>query len=438
MQRSYIPTRHAAFAALLPRPSTAARRLSAGRPAAGGLGKQLSLLDADANSWQQRALPAASAAGLLVAGVALGWRWARREMAEPAVHRDGSIVAMSAEPLVVVVGDGSEQIRFTCRPAQLQAARAAVLDDLAAARETFLAESKKSLSFELAAAFEPAQGRIARFADWYFRYTTTYKLMLRAIDAAGRHARNFGSDERLADAVQRELEEHICDRFLRIVLQPEATDSACRAAFSKTLYANRATFRTTVNAILRARLQEVCIPAPPTVQVPDGRPEVTLDWRAQAFKAQGVAATYDKNPEWSLALVAAGLLTGKAVGTKGAAFLAGKAFGPPLTSKLASPFALKIIGALAPGTAGLGGAVAGPVGALAGAATGLVADVLLNEAVELLQRDSFECDTRQVILATSTEWEALFVRELEFALDAWVSDVDRVMSDWVQSQRSEI
>merc|ERR1712007_45139 len=157
----------------------------------------------------------------------------------------------------------------------------------------------------------------------------------------------------MTDAIQRELEEHICAQFLKIVLRPESSDVACGRAFARSVELSRGRLRECMDRAIQERMKEFChVPTGPRLHVPAAQSDLRLDWRSQSFKAQCVAAAHEKSPEMTAFLVATGAVAGKAVSGKVAAAASSKAISA-LGTKLSAPFAAKVITALGPGAASL-------------------------------------------------------------------------------------
>jgi hypothetical protein len=68
------------------------------------------------------------------------------------------------------------------------------------------------------------------------------------------------------------------------------------------------------------------------------------------------------------------------------------------------------------------GALAGPVGVVVGGVAGLGVDYLINEGVELLQRDEFESAVRESLAGTEGQIQSLMGTELERAVQVWFDD----------------
>eukprot|EP00746_Dinoflagellata_sp_MGD_P054508 gnl/MRDRNA2_/MRDRNA2_238691_c0_seq1.p1 gnl/MRDRNA2_/MRDRNA2_238691_c0~~gnl/MRDRNA2_/MRDRNA2_238691_c0_seq1.p1 ORF type:complete len:406 (+),score=79.71 gnl/MRDRNA2_/MRDRNA2_238691_c0_seq1:153-1220(+) len=350
-------------------------------------------------------------------------------------HQDDTVASVNSPPLVVVtiLNQDNEPLSLTCEASALVEMQKAVCSDIEALRASLVVEGREKLASELNTAFHAVYGRIESFADWYFQYPTTYKLLLRAIGAAGRHVKNLGTSEKLTDAIQRELEEHICEQFLKIVLRPESSNTACSTAFKKSVDSSRDRFRCAVDSVVQQRVEQFCdAPGSTRLEVPNVQSELHLDWRSQSFKAQSVAAAHEKSPEMSALLVATGAVAGKAVSGKVAAAVGGKALSA-LSSKLSAPFAVKVITALGPGALSLGAAVAGPLGALSGAAAGIATDMLLNAGNELIQRRTFERDVREAVQATQEEWDHALGTQLELAVDEWCRQATDMANGWIPS-----
>ncbi len=86
---------------------------------------------------------------------------------------------------------------------------------------------------------------------------------------------------------------------------------------------------------------------------------------------------------------------------------------------MAAPYASKLT--TAAGGAGVG-AFGGPVGMLLGGAAGLGVDYLVNEGVELVQRDDFEAGLHESVDVTRQQLQEVLERSLGGAVQAWFDD----------------
>jgi len=290
-------------------------------------------------------------------------------------------------------------------------------------RSRVASASDAVLRAELERTFEPMRTKGAdRFADWYFAYSTSYRLMSVAVRAAATHALSIGSRRSLGEAVADEVEDHVLRQYRRIVLRPDINDARLNEAYRNAARAAHYAFEEALQELLAGPLGEVLgASSPEEARLILGKApqaETSVDWVAQAQKARDVPASYEKVPEISLALVAAGAMVGKAAAAKAGGALGGKA-ACLLGSKLAAPFVAKATACAAPIGAGAGAVAGGPVGAVLGAAGAVALDAALSKGIKLMQRDAFVVDVQEVLDATVHEWEAILGGELRRAVDAW-------------------
>lgn len=385
----------------------------------------------------------AVAGAAAVFGGVCAWRVARDRFLgsdsslKPPRHADPSSFGVVSPPLLLVEvhRDGSnghvetQPLRFSCTASELHALRAAVASEIHVAKSEILEQGRENLDSKLQDAFSSMHGRVVGFADWYFKYQTTYKLLLRALGAASRHLRGQAPHCKLSDFVQEELEGHICEQFMKLVLWPEASEAECVTAFRGTVELTRKRFEARVGEAIQRHAQPLLDRqgAEMRLDAPTVRIEMSFDWRAQAYKAQRIAASYDKGPEITVGLVAAGAAVGKAVGGKVAASVGTKAMSA-FGSKLAAPLVGKVMSLVGPGTVGVCAAAAGPLGALAGAAAGLAADMMISYGNELVHRETFEADGREVVCAIQREWKTSLSTELDLAVEGWCMEAVELVS----------
>jgi hypothetical protein len=281
---------------------------------------------------------------------------------------------------------------------------------LRAARAQQLCGAAVVLREELQIALEPCRGRVGRFADWYFGYSTTYKLMGQATSSAARYAVTgvLRTEASLGAAVSADLQRYIERKYEALVLRPALTDPTLQRSFVRALHRVHGDYRgalqeldASVTAFVDAEAAEQhAQPPPPSAVV------LRLDWEAQLSKVSHLPASYEKSPELTVALIAGGGMVGKAAGGA-AAVAAGKA----LAAKLVAPFATKAAAAaLGKGAVvgAAGGLLGGPIGALVGAIGGLVVglgiDMGVSHGVALMQRPQFEADVSPKRLLDESPW----------------------------------
>ena len=107
----------------------------------------------------------------------------------------------------------------------------------------FLGSDAISLDDKLSALFSThLRPRIAAFADWYFKYSTTYVLLHEAAKSAARHsagklnpARRIADDAKVSELVQQDLAEFIEGKYQTIVLRPTIVNFQLQALFKTCL-----------------------------------------------------------------------------------------------------------------------------------------------------------------------------------------------------------
>ena len=271
--------------------------------------------------------------------------------------------------------------------------------------------------------------RITEYADWYFAYTTTYKILGVAISSATTHAFETSFNP-LLDAVALDVEKYLEDHFEKIVLKPELSDPLFQQNYQKNLkYAHKQYL--SVMANLNSGFQKyVSTNTSHLNNLNENQIEMEIDWASQFHKVS--MAGYEKGTGGAVvgaALTIGGAFTGKAIGGAiGKAFV-GKVIassaGKSLIAKLSAPFVSK--GVSVAGSAAAGGsagtAVGGPVGTVVGAGVGVLVDYAINEGVELVNRDTFEQDTRLAIESFEIELNNNESASIEEAVDIWFNDV---------------
>ena len=293
------------------------------------------------------------------------------------------------------------------------------------AKAQSLEDLKSKFHEELTEAFQECLGRIDSFASWYFAYGTTWKLLSTAFKSAAMHAVSFRNDNQtLSEKVSQDLQDLVCQKYEALVLRPAITDPKIHRAFVNSLKAAHQDYLASINK-LETSVTEFISNETSNTTMFKSRPRSTdvivdVDWKAQLQKVDHIPMTFEKSPEFSVALVGCSAVAGKVLGG-GAAAGATKA----MLGKLVSPFVTKAVGTtLAGGTAGAAGTAAGaiaggPVGAAVGAAVGIGVDMTVNAGIGLMQRSSFEKDVKESLEATILEWEDTLFPELERIHDMW-------------------
>ena len=330
---------------------------------------------------------------------------------------DGSVALVvrdEAGRLRRVVAEQAEADRFL--NAQL-----AALDE---ARARAKAEARRNVDQTLQAAFADGDEAIGRFADWFFAWSRSYRILQETVASAVTRLFEPGDTEPLHVAVERDVRDYLMRHYKAQVLKPELRDPLVGRGFDETARQAHDGFRRSMAEQSQALQLFLASHTRHLETLPDAAlAEARLDWDAQRWKAP----TYLMEGRGFDALV--GLGWAGAGGALGAATL-----GPALDAALARAFAgagARLAAqaanrmALAQGgaAAGLAFPAGGPVvGAALGVALGFGADYLVNAAKTRLERPAFVAANREALDATIAAWRDLLARSLDQAIDAWFDD----------------
>eukprot|EP01134_Creolimax_fragrantissima_P001463 CFRG1463T1 len=324
------------------------------------------------------------------------------------------------------------------------------LKQLEERREEIQANIQPTVHRNLEEVFQNFEDRSEKFADWYFSYTTTYKLLSCASTSVARNlVKVLPSGMTMGDVVAMDVVKYLQKKYELIVLRPELNDVKLERAFFLSFQQMQSDYHSLLEDTekeFRAFLEgETSHTEPKTVQDVNMR----IDWATQLNKVNSVVASHEKGPEGAglgMALTLGGATMGKAVaigGVKGVGIggmgkVGGAAAAKGFLAKISAPFVGKSLtaGGAAGGAAAMG-MLAGPIGGVIGALAGLGADYSINAGVELLQRESFLLEMREGLNATRDVWEEQFKEELSRVLDVWMSDTLVLMNRYLQEQSSD-
>jgi len=272
--------------------------------------------------------------------------------------------------------------------------------------------ASKSLNQELGKCFDGIEQRASNFADWYFAYPTSLKLLRAAAASAARHSVDPSRSVPLSTAISLDMDQLIMQKYQHIVLQPEINDTRIQAAFLKAAAETHESFRGILKDLDAKIVHDL---AKHTTHLEKPRADgmhLSMDWQAQLHKIKAVSAQFEKMPEMSLVLGVGGSLAAKAAGTSASGKLASAAAAKLGGGKLAAPFV----------KAASAGLFAGPAGAVAGGVAGVGLDMALSKGLELVQREDFEREVRRAVVATKEEYVRVLEGELHRAVEVWVAD----------------
>ena len=369
------------------------------------------------------------------------------------VHRDRSEATIaSAQPQVVptvkIVTSAADTATLVDEQKYSEFVRRSV-DTLLEAQKEMEAEASRLLAEKVAKCFDKIHPRSEQFADWYFSYTTSFKLLQEGSLSLARHAAKVFEETPINEAVAADMDKFMTQKYERIVLRPEINNSELQAAYLDCVKEVHAKYLATITAI-DTHMAELVDTNTSHARPPQQEDvKLSLDWAAQMYKIKSVPVNFEKTPELTLALSSGGAIVGKTLASKGASLATTKA----LAGKLTAPFVSKVVAA---GGGAVAGTVAGPVGTVMGATIGLgidysvglyclpedICNVILivpnsqvNAGIELMKREEFVRDVRQVVAATQQDYRGVLERELHRAVSVWTQDAIQLLPSLATAPR---
>ncbi len=346
------------------------------------------------------------------------------------VHSDGSIIKTGVHsqvtPQITLVYENKngKKVRVIADAKEYSIFVNQQVANLEIAKSRLHKQMKQLLNTRLTTVFDTMSDRIDRFADWYFAYTTTYKILWEASTSATRHT--FSTEaSTISEAVSIDVEKYLHKHYENIVLRPEITDPQLQYVYRDTIkeihsdYVKELANMQTDFQVFVAKYT-THLDTPSTIDS-----ELVLDWNSQFNKIN--MAEYEKGPKGAAlgaALAASGAVTGKVVAGTAGKTIVGKAVSTGIFTKLAAPFVSKAVLA---GTGGAIGSLGGPLGTIIGAVGGISIDYAINEGMELTQRNAFIIDVETAINTTQAEWEKEMLNSLQNTIDIWMEDTIQLL-----------
>ncbi|MDM8547307.1 hypothetical protein QUF61_12490 [Candidatus Venteria ishoeyi] len=300
------------------------------------------------------------------------------------------------------------------------------IPNLTQARKQVQAASRQRLHDDLFRLFTPISQRTERFANWYFAYDTTYRLLWEGLRSASQHALSTEAQS-LQDAVAYDVEAYLQQHYEEIVLRPEITHVYLKQVYQDNLQQAHHDYLLALSK-LHDNFQQFVAHQTTHAQALDvSKVAFTLDWDSQFNKIS--MADYERGTPDAIrgiGLAAAGGATGKAVGG-----VAGKAMasvvGKGLFAKAAAPIASKAALLAVQGTAGAaaGSIVPGAgtaLGGTIGLGTGIAVDYAISKGIEQVQREEFISDIQEALKVTRWEWENTMQASLRQGINIWFED----------------
>ena len=355
------------------------------------------------------------------------------------VHSDRSRVAHGVSPqtkrqaLIVLRDENGRPVRALADEEALSEFVRREFRLLERARLDTHARVREALDARTAPVFAAMRTRISEFADWYYAWPTSYRLMGKAMYSA---TANFArpSVMSLDDAVAYDLERYVEKRYHDIVQRPEISDPMLQWSYVHAFEQGHAGFQSALADFDDRFLRFVATHS----DYLEGEARVedismVLDWDHQTKKLSLTGVERDSlESARGIALASAGAMVG---GRAGAAVgrtvarritrrvAAGTARG--VAVRLAGPFVARGLSTAAATAVGASG---GPVGALVGGATGLGIDYAINEGIEYAGRDALEARLSEALDVQQRQWQLAMEDSLAGAVDVWFDDLTEMLA----------
>ena len=235
------------------------------------------------------------------------------------VHPDGSKVSIGRAarqvPPTVQIVTGKEKSSLVDQESYskfVQSSVAALLE----AQEAMDQESSRLLGKELDHCFSSIKPRAENFADWYFSYSTSFRLLQEAAVSLARHGAKFLEKTPLHEAVATDMDKFLTKKYERIVLRPEINNAELQNAYLKCVRDTHARYRQVVTEI-ESGMAELLASETSHLDPPCSTDiRLSLDWASQLHKIKTVPANFEKSPELTLILSTAGAAVGKTLASK--------------------------------------------------------------------------------------------------------------------------
>jgi hypothetical protein len=270
-----------------------------------------------------------------------------------------------------------------------------------------------------------------RYADWYFEWGRSWRLLYEAITGAMQETLRMGfSRTPVNDAARHAVEDYLLRHYQEFVLKPGVRDPMIVAGVISTFRTANAAYRTAL-ASLDSEIQAFLAGEGVYVEtVDDESVKVTLDWDAEKWRAPRQSA----NDRFLEPVRTAGMVAG---GT----FLLG-----PAIDRIAAPFFSRATGqVLASTRMAVAGASLGSIepglGTAVGAAGGLALDWGINAFQDWMGRDEFVADNAAALDATIAAWKEKILPEIDRSIDVWFSDARAAalqiakQNNWLEGNR---
>ncbi len=235
--------------------------------------------------------------------------------------------------------------------------------------------------------FTSSYNNIPMFADWFYSYTTQYKILGVGAKGIVDKYRGTGSDLSLADAATIAISDYMATHYKDLVLRPHLLEPSLKISL-KNLIDKYTNDKDLFFESLDNEFKEyISINNIDLAKI--GYKDMYLNWEANIANSRNLITYKDKEAEGGVTIIGGAVALSDKASSKIASATAGKA----LATKIAGKMGIKKLVAM--GLPKLISIAAGTVTFGAGTGIGLGADYLINEGDEALFRKSFEEDTKK-------------------------------------------
>merc|ERR1719245_550966 len=109
-------------------------------------------------------------------------------------------------------------------------------------------EASRLLKERVEECFNKIEPRSEQFADWYFSYSTSFKLIQEATLSLARHTAKIFEETPINEAVAADMDKFMSSKYERIVLRPEINNSELQAAYLDCVKEVHAKYLATITA----------------------------------------------------------------------------------------------------------------------------------------------------------------------------------------------
>jgi len=287
-----------------------------------------------------------------------------------------------------------------------------LLGELEASRQRVHGQASAVLDRAFDDAFAGRAGDLDRYADWYFAWGRSWRLLYEALIGAGQETARLGfSRTQVSDAARYAVEDYLLRHYREMVLRPAVRDPLISAGILAVFREANAGFLAST-AVLDEEIQRFAgQDALYTEKLDADAVKVRLDWDAEMWRAprEGAGDRY-LAPARTAVVVAGG------------AFVLG-----PIVERLLVPYLARATApVLASARMAVGGAAVGSIepglGTAIGVIGGLALDWGINAFQDWMSRDDFVADNAAALDATIAAWKSRIMPEVSRSIDVWFDD----------------